>query len=109
MIVTFFVTRLVQLQSRPIALGADPPSFFVLLTEPVVPGVPIVVPWVLLSSPFTRLVVAAPLLSRAVEDLSSAFTRGPNVNACVSTSPCTVITSVQGKCVFEVEEEQQNK
>ena len=84
MIVTFSVTRLFQLQSRPIALGADPPPFFVFLTEPsVVP--------VLLSSPFTRLVVAAPHLSRVVENLSSALTLGSfsiiPVNARVSTYP----------------------
>ena len=109
MIVTFFVTRLVQLQSRPIALGADPPPppFFVFLT------VPKVVPIIPLSSPFTRLVVAAPHLRRVVEDLSSAFTLGCILplppNARVSTSPCPVVfTSVPGKCVVEVEEEEQN-
>ena len=82
MVVTLLITRLVQLQSRPIALGADPPSFFVFLTEPT--GVP-----VLLSSPFTRLVVAAPHLSCAVEDLVAALTFGlfPPSNALVSTSP----------------------
>jgi len=106
MIVTFFVTRLVQLQSRPIALGADPPSFFVFLT------VPIVNPIVLFSSPFTRLVVAAPHLSLVIEDLSPAFTQGLwglTADACVSTSPCMAgFTSVPGKCVVEVEEEEQN-
>ena len=108
MIVTLFITRLVQLQSRPIALGADPPPFFVFLAEPSVETS------VLLSSPFTRLVVAAPLLSRVVEDLSAALTlglsiRGISTNARVSTSPCTgAFTSVPGKCVVEVEEEEQN-
>ena len=71
MIVTSFVTRLVQLQSRPIALGADLPSFIVFLTEE--PSVEVLV---LLSSPYTRLVVAAPHLSRVVEDLGSALTQG---------------------------------
>ena len=71
------------------------------------------------SSPFTRLVVAAPHLSRVVEDLSAALTLGlfyripfafsATVNALVSTSPCTLVfTSVPGKCVVEVEEEEQN-
>ena len=101
-IVTFSVTRLVQLQSRPIALGADPPPFFVFLTPPSVATA-------LLSSPFTRLVVAAPHLSREVEDLYSALTFGLVVNARVSTSPCIGPTSVPGKCVVEVEEEEQNK
>ena len=108
---TFFVTRLFQLQSLPIALGTDHPPFFVFLTEPIV------VKAVLLSSPFTRLVVAAPHLGRLVEDLSSAFTLGLSStchpshpdNARVSTSKCKrPFTSVPGKCVVEVEEEEQN-
>ena len=81
MIVTFFVTRLVQLQSRPIALGADPPSFFVFLTGPSV------APAWLPSSPFARLVVAAPHLSCVVEDLVSAFAFGALIDARVSTLP----------------------
>ena len=56
-------------------------------------------------------VVAAPHLSRLVEDLSATLTLGllpppQPCNACVSTSPCSVVfTSVPGKSVVEVEEE----
>ena len=101
MIVTGSVAGFYQLHRCPIALGTDLSSFFVFLTPPKL------VLGVLPSSAVTRLVIAAPHLSRVVEDLSSAVTHGVITNALVSASICPrVETSVPGKCNVDVEEEE---
>ena len=101
MIVTGSVAGFYQLHRCPIALGTDLSSFFVFLTPPKL------VLGVLPSSAVTRLVIAAPHLSRVVEDRITTLALAQIGNALVTTLPSIdFVTTVPGECIVNVKREE---